>query len=114
MRRLLVVEDDARLRDELCVLLERNGYEAAAITDFGDVAAQILAAAPDLVLLDLNLPGVDGQYVCREVRRRIAQGEKLISCKRAEECDTSLCTPERVRAWEEKTGVKLAKTPFSR
>ena len=49
-----------------------------------------------------------------EIARRIAQGEKLISCKRAEECDTSLCTPERVRAWEEKTGVKLAKTPFSR
>ena len=49
-----------------------------------------------------------------EIARRIAQGEKLISCKRAEECDTSLCTPERVRAWEEKTGVKLAKTPFTR
>ena len=69
MRRLLVVEDDARLRDELCVLLGRNGYEALALTDFADVPAQILAAAPDLVLLDLNLPGVDGAYVCREVRR---------------------------------------------
>lgn len=69
MRRLLVVEDDARIRDELCVLLEKNGYEAQALTDFSDAAAQVLAAAPDLVLLDLNLPGVDGQYVCREVRR---------------------------------------------
>ena len=70
MRRLLVVEDDARLRDELCVLLARNGYEATALSDFDDVAEKILAAAPDLVLLDLNLPGVDGTYVCREVRRR--------------------------------------------
>lgn len=69
MRRLLVVEDDARLRDELCVLLARNGYEARALEGFDDVPAQILAAAPDLVLLDLNLPGVDGAYVCREVRR---------------------------------------------
>ena len=69
MRRLLVVEDDARLRDELCVLLRRNGYEAEALASFDDAAAQILAAAPDLVLLDLNLPGVDGTYVCREVRR---------------------------------------------
>ena len=67
MRRLLVVEDDARLRDELCVLLRRN--EAEALASFDDAAAQILAAAPDLVLLDLNLPGVDGTYVCREVRR---------------------------------------------
>lgn len=70
MRRLLVVEDDAHIRDELCVLLTRNGYEALALTCFDDVAAQVLDAAPDLVLLDLNLPGVDGQYVCREVRRR--------------------------------------------
>lgn len=70
MRRLLVVEDDARLREELCVLLRRNGYEASALADFEDAAEQILDVAPDLVLLDLNLPGVDGQYVCREVRRR--------------------------------------------
>ncbi|MDM8270151.1 response regulator transcription factor [Thermophilibacter provencensis] len=69
MRRLLVVEDDARLRDELCVLLERNGYEAVALTDFSDTVGQVLSASADLVLLDLNLPGVDGQYVCREVRR---------------------------------------------
>lgn len=72
MRRLLVVEDDARLREELCVLLERNGYEAQALTSFEDAAVQILSAAPDLILLDLNLPGVDGQFVCREVRRRSA------------------------------------------
>ena len=72
MRRLLVVEDDVRLREELCVLLGRNGYEAEALTDFGNTVEQILNSAPDLVLLDLNLPGVDGQYVCREVRRRSA------------------------------------------
>lgn len=72
MRRLLVVEDDARLREELCVLLGRNGYEAEALADFGNTVEQILNSAPDLVLLDLNLPGVDGQYVCREVRRRSA------------------------------------------
>ena len=69
MRKLLVVEDDPRLREELCVLLRRNGYGAQALTDFSDVARQVLVAAPDLVLLDLNLPGVDGCYVCREVRR---------------------------------------------
>ncbi len=69
MRRLLVVEDDQHIRDELCVLLERNGYETLALTDFSRAAEQIIDAAPDLVLLDLNLPGVDGTYVCREVRR---------------------------------------------
>ena len=72
MRRLLVVEDDKSIRDELCILLGRNGYEAEALTDFGNTVEQVLNSAPDLVLLDLNLPGVDGQYVCREVRRRSA------------------------------------------
>ena len=68
MRRLLVVEDDPGIREGLCALLARNGYEASALDDFADAASQILDAAPDLVLLDLNLPGVDGGYVCREVR----------------------------------------------
>lgn len=70
MRRLLVVEDDVAIREGIVELLRRNGYEAAALTDFADVAGQVLAAAPDLVLLDLNLPGVDGGYVCREVRAK--------------------------------------------
>ena len=69
MRRLLVVEDDARLRDELCVLLERNGYEAVALTGFDDTAGQVLAAAPDLVLLDLMLPQLSGMEVLRRLRR---------------------------------------------
>ncbi len=69
MKRLLVVEDDARIRDELCVLLRRNGYEASALEQFDDIAAYIIKDAPDLVLLDLNLPGVDGQFVCRTVRQ---------------------------------------------
>lgn len=70
MRRLLVIEDDPRIREELCVLLRRNGYEAQGIEAFDDVVGQVLDAAPDLVLLDLNLPGVDGTFVCRELRRQ--------------------------------------------
>ena len=77
MRRLLVVEDDPAIREGLCALLARNGYKPASLDAFGDVAAQILDVAPDLVLLDLNLPGVDGGYVCREVRA--ASGVPIIA-----------------------------------
>lgn len=77
MRRLLVVEDDPAIREGLCELLARNGYAPASIDDFGDVASRILDEAPDLVLLDLNLPGVDGGYVCREVRA--ASGVPIIA-----------------------------------
>ena len=70
MQKLLVVEDDQKIRDELVTLLQRNGYEACALTSFVDVPGQILQCGADLVLLDLNLPGVDGQHVCREVRQK--------------------------------------------
>ena len=54
MQKLLVVEDDQKIRDELVTLLQRNGYEACALTSFVDVPGQILQSGVDLVLLDLN------------------------------------------------------------
>lgn len=68
MQRLLVVEDDKQIRDELRVLLERNGYEVLVLESFANVVDDSLALAPDLVLLDLNLPGIDGHFVCRQLR----------------------------------------------
>ncbi|MFC2765427.1 MAG: response regulator transcription factor [Lancefieldella parvula] len=69
MTKILVVEDDHQIQQELVLLLQRNGLEAQALTSFESVPQQIIAAHPDLVLLDLNLPGIDGQQICREVRQ---------------------------------------------
>ena len=69
MTKILVVEDDHQIQQELVLLLQRNGFEAQAITSFESVPQQIITAHPDLVLLDLNLPGIDGQQICREVRQ---------------------------------------------
>ena len=69
MTKLLVVEDDKQLQQELVLLLQKNGYEVQALTSFSNAPQQILDASADLVLLDLNLPGIDGQQVCREVRQ---------------------------------------------
>lgn len=68
MYSLYIVEDDARIRSELGILLERNGYAVKSCATFEHVVEDILAASCDLVLLDLNLPGVDGHYVCKELR----------------------------------------------
>ena len=69
MTKILVVEDDHQIQQEVVLLLQRNGFEAQALTSFESVPQQIIAAHPDLVLLDLNLPGIDGQQICREVRQ---------------------------------------------
>ena len=69
MTKILVVEDDHQIQQELVLLLQRNGFEAQALTSFESVPQQIVTAHPDLVLLDLNLPGIDGQQICREVRQ---------------------------------------------
>ena len=69
MERILIVEDEVKIREELCTALGKNGYTCSAIEDFEGVPEQIAAAAPDLVLLDLNLPVQDGFAICREVRR---------------------------------------------
>ena len=68
MARIFIVEDDEAIRGELGELLRKNGHEPLAATTFDNVAGQIIDAAPDLVLLDLNLPVADGHLVCREVR----------------------------------------------
>lgn len=68
MAKLVLVEDDAVLRRELKLLLETYGYTCAAPTNFTEMPAAILRENPDLVLLDLTLPGKDGYSICRELR----------------------------------------------
>ena len=69
MALIYVVEDDERIRRELVDILARAGFEIEACESFEHVSRDILAAAPDLVLLDLTLPVKDGQHICHEVRR---------------------------------------------
>lgn len=70
MQKVFIVEDDVSLCEEVCTLLDRNGYETDVARDFARVAEAVIDASPDLVLLDLTLPSIDGQVVCREIRRR--------------------------------------------
>lgn len=64
-RRVMVVEDDTELNEVLQYNLTRAGYEVTVIPD-GTAAIQALRSAPpDLVLLDVMLPGADGWEVCR-------------------------------------------------
>ena len=69
MYKILIVEDDEVLRDELKIFLRNNGYEAEVLNKFDNTVQDILDRKTDLVLLDINLPEVNGEYICKEIRR---------------------------------------------
>ena len=69
MSKILIVEDDKKLRDELKIFLERHGYEVLVLEKFDNSIKDILEYNANLILLDINLPNVDGEYICREVRK---------------------------------------------
>lgn len=70
MKKILIIEDDRVLSEELGRLLQSAGYEAERITDFSGVAAQMHKADADLILLDINLPEISGETLLQEFRRK--------------------------------------------
>ena len=70
MQKILIVEDDEKLRGELEIFLNNHGYQAESLKKFDNTIQNILDINPDLVLLDINLPSVDGEYVCKEIRKK--------------------------------------------
>jgi len=67
--RVLIVEDEPDIRDLLAFHLEREGYQVSKCRTGADALRQVRALPPDLVLLDLMLPEVNGLEVCRRLRR---------------------------------------------
>lgn len=72
MKRIAVVEDEPLMREELSRMLRHAGYHVEEILEFHQAAEQLEAISPDLVILDLNLPGASGFQICREVKGRNA------------------------------------------
>lgn len=66
--RVLIVEDETRLAALLASYLERAGYAVQCLADGREVVPAVHASPPDLILLDLMLPGRDGLEICRELR----------------------------------------------
>ena len=71
MQKIMIVEDDPAIREELALLLENEGYSSFPVTDFNDIPAQALREHPDLILLDITLPGKDGFSLCAALRKTV-------------------------------------------
>ncbi len=90
MPKILIVEDDEKLRNELEIFLSNNGYEAQTLKDFKNTINKILEINPDLLLLDINLPEADGEYICKELRKK-SDMPIIIVTSRESEIDELLC-----------------------
>ena len=66
---ILIIEDDAAIRQELKLLLENALYQVTVLTEFHHVVEDILQMEPDLILLDVNLPQQSGFEICKSVRK---------------------------------------------
>lgn len=69
--KILIVEDEPVISRELQALLEQAGYQAAAVNEFEDILSQVQKEQPDLVLLDVNLPGCSGFDICMQIREQM-------------------------------------------
>ena len=67
MQKIMIIEDDQTIRDELSLILGNEGYSVISITDFTEITRQIKEYMPDLILLDLGLPGRDGLTLCADI-----------------------------------------------
>ncbi|PWB32883.1 DNA-binding response regulator [Pseudomonas sp. SDI] len=86
LSQVLIVEDDERLAELTREYLEANGFAVQVEGDGARAAARIIAEQPDLVILDLMLPGEDGLSICRKVRTQFA-GPILMLTARSDDLD---------------------------
>ncbi len=68
--KIAIIEDNEKIRTELCEFLNKYNYETVELVNFQTVVEDVLANRPHLILLDINLPVYDGYYVCKEIRAK--------------------------------------------
>lgn len=84
MKKILIVEDEEKLRDELKQFLQNNGYEVIVLEDFNDTISYIKKIDVDLILLDINIPNINGEIVCKEVRKEKATPIIMVTSRNTE------------------------------
>lgn len=90
MKKILIVEDDIQVREELKILLDKNGYESVVLDKFDNLLLEIIGSNADLVLLDINLPNTDGENLLRHLRKE-SDVPVIMVTSRNTEIDEVLC-----------------------
>lgn len=79
--KILVVDDDPAISEMLTIVLEAEGFEAKPVTDGLEAIPAFRSYQPDLILLDLMLPGMSGVDICKEIRKESAVPIVMLTAK---------------------------------
>lgn len=114
MEKVLIIEDDLYIREELESIFEKKGYVVESITNFNNTLEDIKKSNPDLIVLDLNLPGMSGFEICKSVKQRTSFPVLILTSRNqmkdelhaldlgADDYLTKPCHPDRIIARAEK------------
>lgn len=72
VQKIMIIEDDPAIQDELALLLQYEGYDTLTISDFTKIPDQAGRYRPDLILLDIGLPGQDGFSLCAKLQKSVS------------------------------------------
>lgn len=81
MLKILVVDDDPAINEMLTIVLEAEGFDSRPVTDGGEAVAAFREYSPDLILLDLMLPGMNGIDICRAIRKESSVPIVMLTAK---------------------------------
>lgn len=84
MSKILIVEDDLKLMKELETFLKNSGYDVETLKIFDNTIEDIIKSDSDLILLDINIPNLNGQIVCKELRKKIKTPIIIVTSKNTE------------------------------
>lgn len=70
MQKILIIEDDVFIANELKNLLDNNNYQGIILEDFNNSLNEIFNIKPDLILLDINIPFINGEYLLKNLRKK--------------------------------------------
>lgn len=90
LKKVMIVEDDNSIRVELINLLKNAGYEVVTLDNFENVTEKILLSGSDLVLLDINIPIINGEVILKEMRKE-SNIPVIMVTSRSSDIDEVLC-----------------------
>lgn len=84
LMKILIIEDDLELREELKILLDNNGYHGVILQRLDNALEEIIKIAPDLILLDIKLPYLNGQQLLKQLRKKSSIPVIMVTSKDSE------------------------------